>query len=113
MIHECNNEGDFRRLVENSNGRMVFLFKHSTNCPISRGAWERFSAFTEQHPEIEYWRVLVGDHKDLSTYIAEKTDISHQSPQVILFHEGKAVWKCAHHSITEANIRRQLERLAG
>jgi bacillithiol system protein YtxJ len=111
MIHECKNEDDYRQIVDNSKSRTVLLFKHSTTCPISRGAWERFTAFMEQHPEIEYWRVLVRDNKELAVYIAEKTDIRHESPQVILFHQGKAIWKCSYHSINEANIKRQLERL--
>jgi bacillithiol system protein YtxJ len=32
--------------------------------------------------------------------IAVSTDIRHETPQVILFVGGKAVWKCAHRSIT-------------
>lgn len=112
MIHECTNEDDFGQIVENSRERTVFLFKHSTSCPISRGAWEWFTAFAEQHPELEFWRVLVRDYKELTEYIAEKTEIRHESPQVILFHEGKAIWKCSHRLINEANIRRQLERLS-
>ena len=38
--------------------------------------------------------------KGIAQKIADDTEIEHQSPQVILFHDGQAVWKSSHRAIT-------------
>ena len=111
MINGCKTPQDFNQLLENSKTRTILLFKHSTACGISRGAWERFQSFAADETEVEYWQVLVREDKALSDHIAAVTRIRHESPQVILFHEGKAIWKCSHHHITSHNLKRQLDRL--
>lgn len=111
MIKECTTDDDFRRILEDSRNKAIFVFKHSSDCPVSKGAWERFTAFAEQEKRPEYWRILVKEHKELSNRIAWETDIKHESPQVILFHDGRAVWKCGDRTITGDNLRRQLDRL--
>ncbi len=111
MIKDCLSEDDFDRLVSASEERPVFLFKHSTTCPISKGAWERFTGFAEEAPAAEYWRVLARENRKLSRRIAEATDIGHQSPQVILFYGGRAIWKASHRAINAETLGRQLKRI--
>jgi bacillithiol system protein YtxJ len=110
MIKECTSEDDFHQLVETSKKQPVFLFKHSSTCPISAGAWERFTEFSKTENAPQYWRLLVRENKTISDVIAQKTDIRHHTPQVILFHDGQAVWYSSHRSITADNMRRQLTR---
>lgn len=100
MIQSCQTEEDFQRLLDASQGRPVFLFKHSTRCPISAGARTRFVQFAEEFPEVECWEVLVLENRATSNYVASHTGVTHQSPQAILFKDGKAVWSASHHAIT-------------
>ena len=37
--------------------------------------------------------------------IAEKFEIKHESPQVLLFNNGKAVWNASHWKITNRAIK--------
>lgn len=111
MIKDCTTESDFQQVLEASKSKAVFLFKHSTTCPISRGAWDTFTDFAAGERRPDYWRVLARENKELAETIAVSTDIRHETPQVILFYEGKAVWKCSHRSITGENLSRHLNRL--
>ena len=111
MINDIKNSEDLNTLLGISRERPVFVFKHSTVCPISRSALESFSKFAESNSKPDYWRVLVRENRDLSTMIADQTGIEHESPQVILFYGGKAVWSCSHHTITHANLNKQLKQL--
>lgn len=111
MIKDIENDEDYRQLILASSERPVFLIKHSTTCPISKGAWKRFMAFAEEESTAEYCRVLILENWNLSQKIAEDTEIDHQSPQVILFHGGRAVWKSSHRAITAENMGHQLKRI--
>jgi len=112
MVTDIQTDDDYQQLLEASRERPVFLIKHSTTCPISKGAWQRFTEFAEEETRVEYRRVLVRENSTLSEKIAEYTEIEHQSPQVILFHDGEAIWKTSHRSINAENLGRQLKRLA-
>jgi bacillithiol system protein YtxJ len=111
MVKDCNSDEDYRQLVEASKERPVFLYKHSTVCPLSKTAWERFSEFSEQEQGPEFWRILVREHKDLARQIAKETEIPHESPQVILFQDGQAIWKASSRGINADNMARQIKRL--
>ena len=111
MIIDCRTEADFEVLLQASHQRPVLLFKHSTGCPISRGAWMRFEQFAEGNDRYDCRRVLILEDRPLSDLISNRTGLLHESPQVILFHGGSAVWNCARHAINEANLVRQLAKL--
>lgn len=110
MIKDCTSEEDFRQLVEASRERPVFLFKHSTVCPMSKGALRQFREFSEAESRPEYWLIPVRENKDLAQKIAMETEIPHESPQVILFVDGKAVWKASSRGINPENMARQIRR---
>ena len=111
MITDCRSEADFDTLLRASQQRPVLLFKHSTGCPVSRGAWMRFERFAENNDGYDCRRVLILEDRPLSDMISNQTGIPHESPQVILFNGGSAVWNCARHAINEANLTRQLAKL--
>ena len=43
MISECKKKRDFEQLVADSYNKPVFVFKHSTSCPISASRWRSSS----------------------------------------------------------------------
>ncbi|MGQ9630454.1 MAG: bacillithiol system redox-active protein YtxJ [bacterium] len=109
MIEDCKSGEDFDRILLNSKDRPVFLFKHSTACRVSAAAWERFKKFAQEEGGSEFWRVLVIEDREISSQIAQRTGIVHQSPQVILFYGGAAVWSASHESIDESAMRAGLD----
>lgn len=100
MIHACSTEADFYQLLADSKERPVFLLKHSTRCSISARAHVYYQQFAEMESNAECWEVLVVEQRDISNLVARESSISHQSPQVILFKDGRAVWNASHHAIT-------------
>jgi len=101
VVNECRTAEDLERLVAESVTRPVFLFKHSTRCPISASRWRAFQAYADGKREAAFYRVLVVEDRALSARIAQVTGIEHQSPQAILLYRGQAVWDASHWSITK------------
>jgi bacillithiol system protein YtxJ len=84
------------------------LFKHSTRCPISSHAHDEYQAWLAQAaPRAKSARVLVVENRPLSTAIAERLKVRHESPQAILIDEGKVLWHASHHSITTAELTKR------
>ncbi len=104
MIDSLKTNDDFKKLVEDSTNKPVFLFKHSSACPVSARAWRAFSGFAESEANAGFWRVLVIEDRPLSMQIADDTGIHHQSPQVILFYKGEPLWNESHWSISEKSL---------
>jgi len=47
-------------------------------------------------------------YRDVSNYIAETSGIYHQSPQILLFNNGKVVMDASHHAIKVESIKKGL-----
>ena len=105
MIKTCNTPEDFAFILETSKTRPVLLLKHSTACPISAKANREFEEFAESASGVECWRLPVLDRRDTSSHVSARTGITHQSPQAILFYNGKPVWNASHWNITGESIR--------
>lgn len=78
-------------LVKQSTMGPVVVFKHSTTCPVSAGAYEEMSAV-----RVPVNIVVVQEARDVSNEIEQLTDVEHHSPQVIVLRNGKAVWHASH-----------------
>lgn len=93
--------------------RPVVLFKHSTRCGISAHAKYRLEndwAFSQE--ELVFFYLDLIAYRPVSNQIADKLSIVHQSPQLILVRNGKAVYDTSHHSIQAASLREALEATA-
>ena len=96
-------------IIARSNDVPVLLFKHSTRCSISTMAQSRlFSQWNFTTEEIDAWYLDLIAHRDLSNKIAQDLEVAHESPQVILIRNGKAVYHESHGGITVEGIRTAL-----
>ncbi len=111
MINELTSTEQFFEILQTSKQRPVCLFKHSTACGTSAGAWRDFQRFAESEPRPEYWRVLAIEQRALAKFIAQHTTVRHESPQVLLFHEGKVLWHASHWNITAQALQKALETI--
>lgn len=82
----------------------VLLFKHSTTCPISAAAHAEYEAFCTAVPDATTALVLVLEDRAAARGIAERSGVRHESPQAILFVNGRAVWHASHQHITAATL---------
>ncbi|MGC4039577.1 MAG: bacillithiol system redox-active protein YtxJ [Flavobacterium sp.] len=91
---------DLDRIEETSYEKPVAIFKHSTTCGISRMAWNLFSKdfnIPNEKMELHYLDLLA--HRSVSNEVASRFGVTHQSPQVIVIKDGKAIYSESHESI--------------
>lgn len=82
-------------LISNSNDAPVILFKHSSTCPVSAGAYREMSKLSEKVALLVVQRA-----RDLSREVERRTGIRHESPQAIVLRNGQAVWNASHWDVT-------------
>jgi bacillithiol system protein YtxJ len=96
----------FDEIDEISKTKPVVLFKHSTRCSISRMALKQFDAeFNYPEEKIVWYLLDLLHHRDLSNEIASRYNVVHQSPQIVVIRNGKAVFNESHDSISAEDLK--------
>jgi len=100
--------------LEASSEKPVFVYKHSTGCPISRAAHSRVSEYENktngEGPDIYFVKVI--ESRPVSNQIAEDLGVQHRSPQMILVKDKAPVWSASHHSIRGERMQKAFEKAA-
>jgi bacillithiol system protein YtxJ len=99
-------------LVESSH-RPLLLFKHSMSCGTSYEALdELIDHLNDDRLPARYAIITVQTHRELSTAVATRLGVRHETPQALLIREGRVVWSASHFRVTggalEAAIRKQI-----
>ena len=81
------------------------VFKHSTACGVSARASREVEALQTGLPV--YW-VNVREQRDLSNWIAETYQVTHESPQLILLSDGKAAKVWNHFQVNREVVEKAL-----
>lgn len=90
---------------------LAVLLKHSTRCPVSASAKNEFDKFVSSFDcEGKLYLVDVIADRNVSNEIADKSGIMHQSPQVLVFVNGKIIWNESHFNITEKALHTAVDR---
>lgn len=88
---------DFENL---SQEKPVFIFKHSTRCSISRFAIKQFENDAKEKKETSWFYYLdLIAYRAISNAIAEKFQIMHESPQLIVLWKNEVVYVASHSDI--------------
>ncbi|WP_347052002.1 bacillithiol system redox-active protein YtxJ [Flavobacterium olei] len=77
----------------------VVIFKHSTRCSISRMALKQFEREYDLTDVVDAYFLDLIAHRDVSNEIASRFGVYHESPQLILIKNGKAVYNASHSEI--------------
>ena len=97
--NELTDLGQLNEIIAISNEKPVAIFKHSTRCSVSRMALKQFeNEFNSSDKVTPYFLDLIA-HRDISNEIANRFGVTHQSPQLILIKEGKAIYNVSHSDI--------------
>ena len=86
------------KIAEQSFSRPQLVFKHSTRCSISSIAKARLDKSDLDNDFDCYYLDLIA-HRDISSAIAEKFSVHHESPQVILIRNGECFYDESHNGI--------------
>lgn len=92
-----NSINDLESALEASHNQPVALFKHSTRCSVSLMAKKTVERFWDLDIDAYYLDLIA--HREVSNTIADQLSIQHQSPQMILVKDGKAIYNASHGSI--------------
>lgn len=101
-----NAKEQFDEIDEISHSKPVVLFKHSTRCFISRSALKQFDAeYNFPEDKMNWFLLDLLNFRDLSNEIASRYNVTHQSPQIVVIRNGKAVFNESHDSISVDNLK--------
>ena len=98
---------DLNNAQQESHIKTVVIFKHSTRCSISRFVLKNFeNTVTIPEEEMDFYFLDLIECRSVSNEIAERFNVIHQSPQLIILKKGEAVYDASHESI-DAEILNQ------
>lgn len=100
---------DVQRLDEllSSADEPVILFKHSDTCGISARAYREMTKV-----EKRIALITVQKARALSSEIQNRFALPHETPQVLIVHDGKLAWSASHFRITADAVKRAVEETA-
>ena len=101
---KIDNRETLDKLITDSKNKPVVIFKHSNSCGISSAAYREMEKLEGQVNLLE-----VQSARDVSRELADMTGIRHETPQVIILRDGKAVWNASHFDVTAADVKRAVE----
>ena len=84
----------------------VLIFKHSTRCGVSRSVLRQFENEFDSAIKITPYFLDLLEHRDISNEIASRFGVVHQSPQLIVIKEGKAIYNASHDSIDAHDLKK-------
>lgn len=116
-MQEITTDDELNACLEQSQDGPVFVFKHSTRCPISSRANSRVAEFLQDNQEGEgnipdFYLLKVVESRGVSLTLADRVGVEHQSPQLLLIDQGKCTWNTSHHNINAENIEKAIEGAA-
>ena len=94
-------------LLADSNQKPVIVFKHSNTCSISARAYRELEKIEAPVNILE-----VQSAREISRELANLTGVRHETPQVIVLRDGKAVWNASHFDVTASDVTKAVESLS-
>jgi bacillithiol system protein YtxJ len=107
-MHPIVNDADVAAVLA---APLAVLYKHSPICPTSGIAYEEMLAF-RRLSRVPVYLVDVVRHRPLSRVLAERTGVTHESPQAIILRDGVPAWYRSHFDIEAAAMTRVVSHLS-
>lgn len=83
--------------------RPVALLKHSNSCGISS-----HTMYLINETDAVVNVIVIQEHRDLSNDVATRAGHRHQSPQLFVLRDGKAIYHATHYGIDPSEIEIKL-----
>jgi bacillithiol system protein YtxJ len=97
------------KIKTNSKGVPQVIFKHSTTCGVSRMVLNMFTSSYDLEPgQMDFYFLDLHAHRGISNKIAEKFQVVHQSPQLLVIKNGVVVAHDSHGAIAEIKLEQYL-----
>lgn len=107
--HQLTSLHQVDEIWEKSFEKPQLYFKHSTRCSISSMALRRFEQSNCQNNEqLDCHFLDLLSYREISNYIAEKSKVMHQSPQIIVVKNGEVILHDSHGMIDGNEVLKKL-----
>ena len=88
-------------LLAESGTRPLLLSNHSLSCGTSYEALdELIDHLNDERLPARYAIITVQTHRELSTAVAKRLGVRHETPQALLIRDGRVVWTASHFRVT-------------
>ena len=99
-------------IVSESGTIPIFIFKHSTRCSISRMALKNFEReYSLKQNDAKLYFLDLIQYRDISNAIAQKFNVVHQSPQLLLIKNGHCLYHVSHNDIDATDLLSKISKL--
>jgi len=92
-------------ISEKSKTRPQLIFKHSTTCGISRMVLNMFTDSYHLGNENDIYFLDLHTFRSVSNAVAEKFQVVHQSPQLLVVKNGEVTFHTSHGAITAIDLK--------
>jgi bacillithiol system protein YtxJ len=96
-------------IVLQSETTPIIIYKHSTRCGLSamtQNMLDRDWARLKQHAKLYFLDLI--QHRNISNNVAERFNVRHQSPQILIIKKGQSVYDVSHYQIKVETILENL-----
>ena len=101
---KIDNHAALEHLLSDSTKKPVIVFKHSNACSISARAYREME-------KVDGVNILeVQSARTISTEFATLTGVRHETPQVVILCDGKAVWNASHFDVLAADVMEAVDK---
>ena len=101
---EIDDRTTLESLMSDSEQKPVIVFKHSNACSISARAYREM-----EKVEADVNILVVQSAREVSRELANLTGVRHETPQVIVLRDGKAVWNASHFDVQAGAVAKAVE----
>ena len=104
---EMNSPEDLAKAINESQQETVAIFKHSTRCGVSRMVLKMFESDLKKldFENTKFYFLDLIAHREVSNEIADKLNVRHESPQLIVLRNNEVVHHSSHQSISAGKIK--------
>lgn len=104
---ELNSMEQVEAMVEKSKTKPQLIFKHSTRCGISRMVINQFKkSYGCSAEDVDLYYLDLLAYRSISDRIAEKFQVIHQSPQLLVVKNGVVVASESHSGINSMDLKK-------
>jgi len=106
------NLADLDAALARAKGEAILIFKHSPTCGVSAQAHEEIGDLLANAPlAVPVYVISVRLQREVSEAVTRRFGIRHESPQVLLVHDGAVLWHASHFRVSAAEIQTAVRRL--
>lgn len=101
---KIDDQAALENLITDSQRKPIIIFKHSNACSISSRAYREMEKVQAPVNILE-----VQSAREVSRELANLTGVRHETPQVIILRDGKAVWNASHFDVQAGAVTEAVE----